>query len=48
MTHVESWAEERGLTELRLHNSTSNAATRAAWDQLGFAVNEEVRLKQIG
>jgi GNAT superfamily N-acetyltransferase len=48
MQAVEAWARGRGLTEMRLHNSTLNAATRAAWDQLGFEVNEEVRLKPIG
>jgi GNAT superfamily N-acetyltransferase len=48
MQQVETWCRERGLTEMRLHNSTLNAATRAAWDQLGFAVNEEVRLKPVG
>ena len=48
MRQVETWCRERGLTEMRLHNSTLNAATRAAWDQLGFAINEEVRLRQIG
>ncbi len=45
---VEQWSTERGLTEMRLHNSTLNAATRAAWDGLGFEINEEVRLKHIG
>ena len=48
MHHVEDWAKQRGLTEMRLHNSTLNAATRSAWDQLGFEINEEVRLKHIG
>ena len=48
MRQVETWCRERGLTEMRLHNSTLNEATRAAWDQLGFAINEEVRLRQIG
>ena len=48
MRQVETWCRQRGLTEMRLHNSTLNAATRAAWDQLGFAINEEVRLRQIG
>jgi GNAT superfamily N-acetyltransferase len=48
MNEIERWARQRGLTEMRLHNSTSRAATRAAWDQLGFAINEEVRLKHIG
>ena len=48
MSHVEDWARQRGLNEMRLHNSTLNAATRSAWDRLGFEINEEVRLKTIG
>jgi hypothetical protein len=32
---------------MRLHNSTLNEMARSTWDQLGFEVNEEVRLKQI-
>jgi GNAT superfamily N-acetyltransferase len=47
MEQAESWARTRGLTELRLHNSTLSETARSAWDQLGFEVNEEVRLKQI-
>jgi GNAT superfamily N-acetyltransferase len=47
MDHVEEWARSRGLTQMRLHNSTLNETARAAWDQLGFAVNEEVRLKRV-
>jgi ribosomal protein S18 acetylase RimI-like enzyme len=47
MREVENWAKERGLTEMRLHNSSLNAAARHAWEQLGFEVNEEVRLKPI-
>lgn len=47
MRAVEDWARQRGLTEMRLHNSARNGLARAAWDQLGFEVNEEVRLKQI-
>jgi GNAT superfamily N-acetyltransferase len=48
MQQIEGWAKQRGLTEMRLHNSTLTAATRTTWDQLGFEINEEVRLKQIG
>ena len=47
MQHVEGWARQRGLTEMRLHNATDNPATRSAWDQLGFEINEEVRLKLL-
>lgn len=48
MDHVEDWARSRGLTEMRLHNSTLNDTARSAWEQLGFVVNEEVRLKRVG
>lgn len=48
MEQAEDWARSRGLTELRLHNSTLSDAARRAWDQQGFEVNEEVRLKHIG
>jgi GNAT superfamily N-acetyltransferase len=48
MEQAEEWARTRGLTELRLHNSTLSEEARRAWDQLGFEVNEEVRLKHIG
>lgn len=44
---IETWALARGLGEMRLHNSTLHPHAAGAWDQLGFAVNEEVRLKQI-
>lgn len=47
MEQVEDWARHRGLTEMRLHNSTQNEPARSAWGQLGFEINEEVRLKQI-
>jgi GNAT superfamily N-acetyltransferase len=45
---IETWCGGRGLTEMRLHNSTLHPGTRATWDQLGFEINEEVRLKRIG
>jgi hypothetical protein len=32
---------------MRLHNSTMNESARGAWDKLGFAINEEVRLKAV-
>ena len=47
VAQIENWALGRGLGEMRLHNSTLHPHAGAAWDQLGFAVNEEVRLKQI-
>jgi GNAT superfamily N-acetyltransferase len=47
LEEIEAWADRRGLTEMRLHNSTLTPVARAAWDRLGFEVNEEVRLKQV-
>jgi GNAT superfamily N-acetyltransferase len=47
METVEKWATDRGLTEMRLHNSTLHPMAREAWTQLGFDVNEEVRLKSL-
>jgi GNAT superfamily N-acetyltransferase len=48
MEQAEDWARSRNLTEMRLHNSTLSETARSAWDQLGFEINEEVRLKHIG
>src|SRR5207245_2469052 len=48
MEHAERWARGRGLTEMRLHNASQSEGARHAWDQLGFEVNEDVRLKHIG
>lgn len=48
MESIEDWARHRGLKELRLHNSTLSPMAQGAWDQLGFEINEEVRLKFIG
>ena len=47
MAEIEAWSRQRGLAEMRLHNSTLNEDTRAAWDHAGFVVNEEVRLKTV-
>jgi ribosomal protein S18 acetylase RimI-like enzyme len=43
MRAAESWCADRGLAEMRLHNSASNAAAQGAWQSLGFEVVEEVR-----
>ena len=40
---AEHWCEERGLTEMRLHSSTSTPAAVDTWDALGFEVVEHVR-----
>jgi GNAT superfamily N-acetyltransferase len=43
---AEAWCDERGLTEMRLHSSTSSAAVDA-WDSLGFEVVEHVRRRVL-
>jgi len=40
---AEHWCEERGLTEMRLHSSTSTPVAVDTWDALGFEVVEHVR-----
>jgi GNAT superfamily N-acetyltransferase len=42
-----SWARARGLTEMRLHNAVTDPGTVAAWDALGFAVVEQVRIRAL-
>jgi GNAT superfamily N-acetyltransferase len=44
---AEAWCDERGLTEMRLHSSTSSAAAVDAWDSLGFEVVEHVRRRVL-
>ncbi len=42
----ESWCAERGIDEMRLHN-TQHSAASAAWSALGFEVVEEVRRRTL-
>lgn len=42
-----NWCRERGLGELRLHNSSSNDAAMGAWDALGFEIVEQVRVRTL-
>src|SRR5262245_10626384 len=42
-----AWCEDRGLTEMRLHNVGSRQASVAAWDALGFEVVEQVRVLRL-
>ena len=44
LRHAESWCEERGLTEMRLHNVPDGVAS-AAWESQGFVVIEQVRTR---
>jgi ribosomal protein S18 acetylase RimI-like enzyme len=43
MSRAESWCIERGLHEIRLHNSSTSAVAESAWHALGFEIVEHVR-----
>lgn len=45
---AESWCAERGIDEMRLHNSPSSAAAEQAWAALGFQIVEHVRRRALG
>jgi GNAT superfamily N-acetyltransferase len=47
MAAAEAWCDERGLREMRLHNSSASDEARAAWSALGFEVVEEVRRRDV-
>jgi hypothetical protein len=47
MAEVERWSRARGLDQLRLHNVAGSETAERAWDALGFAVVEQVRLRSI-
>jgi GNAT superfamily N-acetyltransferase len=44
LRQAEAWCEERGLTEMRLHNVPDGVAS-AAWESQGFVVIEQVRMR---
>jgi ribosomal protein S18 acetylase RimI-like enzyme len=45
---AESWCGERGIDEIRLHNSPSSTAAEHAWNALGFEIVEHVRRRPLG
>ena len=42
-----AWSRERGLREMRLHNAADNPLAGRAWDALGFAVVEVLRVRAL-
>lgn len=44
---AESWCDDHGITEMRLHSATSSAEAASAWDALGFEIVEHVRRRAI-
>ena len=47
MSEVERWSRARGLDQMRLHNVVGSAAAERAWEALGFAIVEHVRLRTL-
>jgi ribosomal protein S18 acetylase RimI-like enzyme len=45
---AERWARARGLEQMRLHNVAGSATAEGAWAALGFAVVEQVRVRNLG
>ncbi|HEU4723427.1 MAG TPA: GNAT family N-acetyltransferase [Gemmatimonadaceae bacterium] len=47
LAEAERWSRARGLDQMRLHNVAGSEAAERAWDALGFAVVEQVRLRSL-
>jgi GNAT superfamily N-acetyltransferase len=47
VNEAERWSRARGLEQMRLHNVAGSVAAERAWEALGFAVVEQVRLRSI-
>ena len=45
---ADRWARARGLDQMRLHNVAGSASAEGAWSALGFAVVEQVRVRDLG
>ena len=44
---ADRWAGARGLDQMRLHNVAGSDAAERAWSALGFAVVEQVRVRNL-
>jgi ribosomal protein S18 acetylase RimI-like enzyme len=47
VAEAERWSRARGLDQMRLHNVAGSIAAERAWDALGFAIVEQVRLREL-
>ena len=45
---ADAWCAERGIDEMRLHNSPTSEAAERAWSTLGFQIVEHVRRRPLG
>jgi aminoglycoside 6'-N-acetyltransferase I len=44
---AERWSRARGLDQMRLHNVAGSVVAEAAWSALGFAIVEQVRVRDL-
>jgi GNAT superfamily N-acetyltransferase len=44
---AEAWCEERGIDEMRLHNSPESPVASDVWEAFGFEVVEQVRRRVL-
>lgn len=44
---ADRWIQIRGLHQMRLHNVAGSEVAEAAWSALGFAVVEQVRMRDL-
>lgn len=44
---AEQWCTDRGMAEMRLHSVFGDEVSATAWEQMGFAPVEVVRLKKL-
>jgi GNAT superfamily N-acetyltransferase len=44
---ADRWARARGLDQMRLHNVAGSESAEGAWSSLGFAVVEQVRVRNL-
>ncbi|HTK48682.1 MAG TPA: GNAT family N-acetyltransferase [Gemmatimonadaceae bacterium] len=47
LADAERWSRARGLDQMRLHNVAGSTDAERAWDALGFAIVEQVRLRSF-
>lgn len=47
LAEAERWSRARGLDQMRLHNIAGSVTAERAWDALGFAIVEQVRLRHL-
>jgi GNAT superfamily N-acetyltransferase len=47
LSGAERWARARGLGQMRLHNVAGSIEAEGAWSALGFAVVEQVRVRDL-